>query len=208
MTTIQIFAFFGFGFVGFAIGYYTHKRTNQDFEAATYHLKNQLQELLKWQAELIRENKWDGCAPELRGTILVKKELSEDWEARIKRGETIPGDEVISALQGDKVVVFQKFKKKWPQSKLEIKGYGDAMRYLHVTVQKAGAIVLAILLTMTSCKKSHEGTTGCWTCMDQTGNTLNVICAPSEQEAYNEYQSSTSDSVTVDEFRQRCPYSH
>jgi hypothetical protein len=63
-------------------------------------------------------------------------------------------------------------------------------------------LISLVIFSMSSCTKDQAGS-GCWTCIDNTGTTLQVICAGSEQEAFE--KSGLINGVhTIANFRNHC----
>lgn len=62
---------------------------------------------------------------------------------------------------------------------------------------------LAILFTLSSCKKDNVNSTQCWKCYDQQNNFLQESCGENEQDAFN--KSGSIEGVhDISKFRQRC----
>lgn len=65
-------------------------------------------------------------------------------------------------------------------------------------------LLVSMCLLLFSCKKEPPAVTpGCWTCIDNTGNMLHVICAENEQDAFD--ASGLINGVhTLQNFRNHC----
>lgn len=71
-------------------------------------------------------------------------------------------------------------------------------------------LIVAFSLCLASCKKDDEyrGATQCFVCNDPNGNELNVICAPSEDSAFNIANSACPGGcgLTMEQFQHKCPH--